>query len=312
MDRSMTQTSPRPSWPTIAWHAIRPRTLPLSLSPILAGSAVGWVESGVLRLDVTLVAALSTAAIQIGTNLQNDAADTLNQTDSAERIGPVRVTERGWLTPRQVMAAAYSAFALALVCGAYLVAIGGLPILVLGILSVLAGYAYSGGPFPISRGPFGELFVIFFFGLVAVGGVVYLYTGAISPPALVMGLAVGLPAAAVLLVNNLRDREGDREAGRWTLAILLGPLGSVWLFGGLLAGVALGLLGLAAFGVPWTGAALGLAVLPFGVRIWRSLMGASSGEDYNRCLARTGVFQLLLALVAGAGLVAGAYLHGIA
>ncbi len=308
----MTQTSPRPSWPTIAWHAIRPRPLPLSLSPILAGSAVGWVESGVLRLDVTLVAALSTAAIQIGTNLQNDAADTLNQTDSAERIGPVRVTERGWLTPRQVLTAAYSAFALALLCGAYLVAIGGLPILVLGILSVLAGYAYSGGPFPISRGPLGELFVIFFFGLVAVGGLAYLYTGAISPPALVMGLAVGFPAAAVLLVNNLRDREGDREAGRWTLAILLGPVGSIWLFGGLLAGVAVALLGLAAFGVPWTGAALGLAALPFGVRIWRSLMAASSGEDYNRCLARTGLFQLLLAIAAGVGLVAGAYLHGAA
>ncbi|MFP4648377.1 MAG: 1,4-dihydroxy-2-naphthoate octaprenyltransferase [Halorhodospira sp.] len=306
----MTQTSSRPSWPVVVWQAIRPRTLPLSLSPVLAGSAVGWVETGGVRPDITLAAALSAAAIQIGTNLQNDAADTLNQTDSAGRVGPVRVTERGWLSPRQVLGAAYASFIFALLCGLYLVALGGVPILILGLLSLAAAYAYSGGPFPISRGPLGEVFVIFFFGLVAVGGVAYLYSGGVSPPALIMGTVVGLPAAAVLLVNNLRDREGDHCAGRRTLAILLGPGGSMWLFGGLLAGVALGLLGLAALGVPWSGAAVGLAALPFGVRIWRTLMTTTDPVAYNVCLARTGVFQLLLVLVAAAGLIAAAYLHG--
>ena len=305
----MTQTASRPSLPRIAWYAIRPRTLPLSLSPVLAGSAVGWVEAGSARPDITLAAALSTAALQIGTNLHNDAADTLNQTDSADRLGPIRVTERGWLTPRQVTLAAYATFALALLCGLYLVAIGGLPILALGLLSIAAGYAYSGGPFPISRGPLGELFVLAFFGLVAVGGVAYLHTGAVSVQALITGVVVGLPAAAVLLINNLRDREGDQRSGRRTLAILLGRNGSLWLYGGLLAGVAVGLLGLAAFGPPWTGAALGLAALPLGVRTWRALAAADEAQVFNRCLARTGQFQLLLAVVASAGMVVAAQLH---
>ncbi len=311
MQPSTTQGATRPSWPVIVWQAIRPRTLPLSLSPVLAGSVVGWVETGTARLDISLTAALSAAAIQIGTNLQNDAADTVNETDSAERVGPVRVTERGWLSPRQVMGAAYAAFALAVLCGAYLVALGGVPILILGLLSVLAGYAYSGGPFPISRGPLGELFVIGFFGLVAVGGVVYLYSGGVSPPALLMGTVVGLPAAAVLLVNNLRDREGDRAAGRRTLAILLGPTGAMALFGALLAGVAVGLLGFVALGVPWSGAALGLAALPLGVRIWRTLMTTADPAAYNACLARTGIFQLGIVVAAAAGLIAATYLHGL-
>ncbi len=299
----MTHTPSRPGWLATAWYAIRPRTLPLSLSPVLAGSAVGWVEAGAPRPDITLVAALSAAAIQIGTNLQNDAADTLNATDQADRLGPVRVTERGWMSARQVLAAAYGSFALAVLCGLYLVAIGGWPILAIGLVSVAAGYAYSAGPRPISRGPLGELFVIFFFGVVPVGGMTYLYTGGVTVPALLLGGVIGLPAAAVLLVNNLRDRRNDARAGRRTLAILLGRDGSRWLFGGLLAGVAAGLLALGALGAPWSGAVLGLAGLPLGVRIWRSLAEADSAAVYNACLGRTAGFQLALSLGAGLGLL---------
>ncbi|WP_242467938.1 1,4-dihydroxy-2-naphthoate octaprenyltransferase [Halorhodospira neutriphila] len=299
----MTQTPSRPGWLATAWYAIRPRTLPLSLSPVLAGSAVGWAQAGAPRPDITLVAALSAAAIQVGTNLQNDAADTLNATDQADRLGPVRVTERGWMTARQVLAAAYASFALAVLCGLYLVAIGGWPILAIGLVSVAAGYAYSAGPRPISRGPLGELFVILFFGVVPVGGMTYLYTGGVTAPALLLGAVVGLPAAAVLLVNNLRDRRNDARAGRRTLAILLGRDGSRRLFSGLLAGVAAGLLALGVLGAPWSGAVLGLVGLPLGVRIWRSLAEADSAAVYNACLGRTAGFQLALTLGAGLGLL---------
>ena len=302
-------TSTRPSWPVVAWHAIRPQTLPLSLSPILAGSAVGWVETGAVRPGVLVAAALSAAAIQIGTNLQNDAADCLNGTDQADRLGPVRVTERGWLSARQVLWAAHIAFALAVLCGLYLVALGGWPILTIGLLSVLAGYAYSSGPYPISRGPLGELFVVLFFGVIGVGGVAYLHSGQVSVHALLIGMIIGLPAAGVLLLNNIRDRRSDTLAGRRTLAILLGQRSAQWLFGGLLVGVAAGLSLVAMLGPPWCGAALGLAGLPMGIGIWRALASADGAEKYNVCLGRTAILQLILTVSACLGLVLAAVFH---
>lgn len=292
----------RPGWPVVVWHAIRPRTLPLSLSPVLAGSALGWVETGGLRLDITLVAALAIAIIQIGTNLQNDAVDTLNETDQPDRAGPVRVTERGWLTPEQVIHAAYTAYALGLLLGTYLVYQGGLPILILGILSTAAAYTYSGGPWPVSRGPLGELFVISFFGLVAVSGVVYLYGAAIDWKTFMMGLAIGVPAAAVLLVNNLRDIDSDKRAGRRTLAILLGRKGALGLYGLFLFIVSAGLIAIAAAGTPWVGAMLGLSGIPLGVHIWQTLIRAEDARTYNTCLARTAIFQLLVTLTMCLGL----------
>lgn len=286
----------RPAWPVVVWYAIRPRTLPLSLSPVLAGTALGWVETGALRLDITIVAALVIAIIQIGTNLQNDAVDALNETDQPDRAGPIRVTERGWLSPRQVIRGAYTAYASGLMLGAYLVYLGGIPILLLGALSVAAAYAYSGGPWPISRGPFGEIFVITFFGLVAVGGVTYLYGAPLTWKVLLMSLAIGVPAAAVLLVNNLRDRDSDEQAGRRTLAILLGRDGALWLYGAFLFIVSAGLIAIASAGTPWTGAMLGLAGIPIGVRIWRTLSSAEDALTYNTCLARTAMFQLAVTI----------------
>ncbi|BAU56730.2 1,4-dihydroxy-2-naphthoate polyprenyltransferase [Halorhodospira halochloris] len=269
---------------------------------MLAGSAVGWVETGVLRLDITIVAVLVIAIIQIGTNLQNDAIDTLNETDQPDRAGPVRVTERGWLTPGQVIRAAYFAYAVGLFLGAYLVYQGGLPILILGMLSVAAAYAYSGGPWPVSRGPLGEVFVIAFFGLVAVGGVAYLYGAPFDLKTILMGLAIGVPAAAVLLVNNLRDLESDKRAGRLTLAILLGREGAIWLYGAFLFLVTAGLIAIATSGGPWVGAMLGLSGIPLGVRIWRTLSSAEDAQTFNTCLSRTAIFQLLVTITMCLGL----------
>jgi 1,4-dihydroxy-2-naphthoate octaprenyltransferase len=287
----------------VALHAVRPRTLPLSLSPVIAGAALAWASHAAVRPDLTALAALSALAIQIGTNLHNDAADTLNRTDGADRLGPPRVSERGWLSPRQVLACAHAAFALAVLCGGVLVWAGGWPILAIGAVSVLAGYAYSAGPWPISRGPLGELFVIVFFGIVAVGGVVYLNAGALTPVALLAGLIMGLPAAAVLLVNNTRDRVGDARAGRRTLAILLGPARARLAYAGLMVGSLAGLPLLALWSPALLGALAGLATAPAAWRAIRAFGAAEDGAAFNACLARTGRFQALLALTSAFGLV---------
>jgi len=293
----------RPRLRIIAWHAIRPHTLPLSLSPVIAGSVVGWLESGLLRADITAVAALAAASIQIGTNLHNDAVDSLNGTDRPDRLGPVRVTQKGWASAEKVARAAYAFFALAVFSGIYLTTIGGWPIVAIGLASVAAAYAYSGGPWPISRGPFGELFVCLFFGLIAVGGVAYLYTGTLGPASILMGLVIGLPAAGVLLINNLRDLESDRRAGRQTLAIVLGRRGSVSLFKAMLIAIAAGIAGLTALGWPWYGALTGLPALALGISIARVLRHAESGVAFNAELKRAAGFQLVLTLLTCLGLI---------
>lgn len=302
---TLAPTAPaRPAWPVVVWHAIRPRTLPLALSPVVAGAALGWVVSGAPRPLVTGVALLCTLAIQIGTNLHNDAADTLNHTDDSRRRGPARVTQQGWMTARQVLNAAHCSFALALLLGMWLVHEGGWPILLIGLLSVLTGYAYSSGPWPISRGPLGELVVVLFFGLVAVGGVVYLHTGTVGSAALMLGLVVGLPAAAVLLVNNTRDRPGDTRAGRHTLAIVIGPRRAVGVYGLLLAAALLGLATLALMDPALRGAATGLICAPLAWRAWRAFAEAEAPADFNAALARTGGLQAVMTTTTALGLIA--------
>jgi len=285
---------PRPNPARIAWLAIRPHTLPLSLSPVLAGSVVGWVESGSFRPDILFAAALSAMLIQIGTNLHNDAIDTLNGTDRADRIGPVRITQRGWLSPAQMLMAARSVFALAALAGSWLIVLGGWPVLAIGVISIAAAWGYSSGPWPISRGPLGELFVLLFFGLIAVGTIAWLHSGTLSAAALLVGLIVGLPAAMVLLINNARDIESDRRAGRRTLAILLGRRLSLQLCALLPAVIAMGLIALTLLGDPWFGALAGLVGLTL---LWpiRHLMAESaSPELFNDSLKRVVQFQLAL------------------
>ena len=292
----------------LAWLAIRPHTLPLSLSPVLAGSVVGWIESGGFRPDILLAGALAAAAIQIGTNLHNDAVDTLNGTDDDKRVGPVRVTQRGWATPQQMLRAAHLVFAMAFVFGSYLVALGGLPIVLIGVISVIAAYGYSSGPWPISRGPLGELFVLVFFGLVAVGGIAWLHTGTLSTAAVLVGLVVGLPASMVLLLNNARDIETDRAAGRKTLAIVMGRRGSLRLFAVFLVAIAASLVLLALQGGPWLGALAGLGGLLTAQPIWNRLGENASHEAFNASLKGTVRFQMSLTAVVCAGLLLAAVL----
>lgn len=297
---------PRPSPARIAWLAIRPHTLPLSLSPVLAGSVVGWIESGAFRPDILLAAGLSAAAIQIGTNLHNDAVDTLNGTDTEARVGPMRVTQRGWVQPATMLRTAWASFALAVLAGLWLIVLGGWPVLAIGAVSIAAAWGYSSGPWPISRGPFGELVVLLFFGVIAVATVAWLHTGRVTPAALLTGFVIGLPAMMVLLINNTRDIESDLAAGRHTLAIVLGRRVSLRVCAVMPAAIAAGLVALALLGDPWFGALAGLVGLAL---LWpiRHLMAESAPpEAFNESLKRVVRFQLALtlALCAGLGLAA--------
>jgi 1,4-dihydroxy-2-naphthoate octaprenyltransferase len=278
-----------------AWFlACRPKTLSVSLSPVLVGTAVAWHDSGKLLWLPLLAAALGAAFIQIGTNLFNDVGDFLRGTDTPERLGPKRATAEGWLTPGKVKAGAWLSFALAFLCGIYLVAHGGWPIVAIGLASLAAGWAYTGGSKPIAYGPLGEVFVFVFFGLVAVGGSYYLQTLNLSPAALIAGALVGIHAAAVITVNNYRDLDGDARNGKNTLAVRLGRPAIRRLYAGeMLAPYAL-LLFLSPLGWP---AALPLLSLPLALWLIRRFQREAPGPVFNDILAASAGLQLAFALL---------------
>jgi 1,4-dihydroxy-2-naphthoate polyprenyltransferase len=278
--------------------AARPKTLLLAVTPVVTGTGLAVAQSGRLDAATALVTLIAAVAIQVGTNLRNDAADFERGTDTADRVGPPRASAQGWFTPQQVHTAAHLSFLTAFVFGIYLCWRGGWPILGLGLASLAAGYAYTSGPRPIAYGPFGEVFVLLFFGVAAVAGAYYLQTLSLSGPCLALGLALGLPASAVLLLNNYRDLETDRRAGRRTLCHYLGTHGSRILYALLLAApfpiVLLADLPEGRWAV--------LAALPLGgLLIARLFRGAERGE-LNAMLGATALFQAALAALLLIGL----------
>jgi 1,4-dihydroxy-2-naphthoate octaprenyltransferase len=212
------------------WVAARPRTLTMAATPVVVGAALAWNEGAGFHAGVLALTLACAMLIQVATNLLNDVADFERGNDRDDRVGPLRITAAGLATPAEVRRAAVVAFAVALALGVWLVWLGGPAILAVGLLSLAAGWAYSGGRRPISHGALGELWVLLFFGVVAVWGSHYLQAGGGSPLAVAFGVALGAMAAAVLLLNNYRDLEPDRCAGRRTLAALLGPEGARRLF----------------------------------------------------------------------------------
>jgi 1,4-dihydroxy-2-naphthoate polyprenyltransferase len=205
----------------IWWLASRPKTLSITLSPIICATFLVYHNQAPINWLTLLVVLFSALFIQIATNLFNDAADFERGADNSKRIGPKRVTASGLVSSKQVKQAAYFCFLLSFLSGIYLVIIGGWPIVIIGLASIFSGYAYTGGFKPIAYSPFGEIFVIVFFGLVAVTASVYLLSPDISITILYTslwyGLALGCFAAAILLVNNYRDLEGDIKANKLTL-----------------------------------------------------------------------------------------------
>lgn len=273
----------------------RPKTLSLSLTPVMVGSALAWAEQNTLNGSVLVTIILSALCIQIGTNLHNDAADFERGADTPDRLGPQRATAQGWLSASQVKRAALMSFSLAFLLGIYLVMIGGWPIVWLGLLSLAAGYAYTGGPKPIAYSPLGECFVFLFFGLAAVGGTYYLHTHSLNVYAGLCASAIGLLAAAVLVVNNYRDRDTDMRSGKHTLAVLMGRQATRWLYALLIASPFLILLPL--YSLSSLGSLLPWLSLPLGIYLIHQLFRAPIDSGLNRLLAGTAQYQLLFGIL---------------
>lgn len=280
--------------------AIRPKTLGISVVPVLVGSALAWAELGRLLWLPALAALVSAILIQIGTNLYNDVADFERGADTPDRLGPERATAQGWFSARQVKRAALVSFAGAFIFGIYLAWVGGWPIILIGLLSLLAGYAYTGGPRPISYSASGELFVFVFFGLLAVSGSYYLQTRVLSLDTLFSAAAVGLLAAAVLLVNNYRDLETDERAAKLTLVHYLGRERARQLYILLLIlPFALPIL----FNHRFNGSWLVVLCLPFALWLLHRFSREPLGRGFNAILANTAKLQLLYGGLLSLGLL---------
>ncbi len=201
--------------------AFRPKTLPAAIAPVLLGVSLA-VHDGRFLWPVALVTLLAALLIQIGTNLANDLFDFLKGTDTEERVGPTRATQAGLITPHEMKRGTAVTFGLAILLGFYLAWVGGWPIVWIGLASIAAGVAYTGGPYPLGYHGWGDVFVMLFFGLIAVPGTYYLQTGRVTGDSLLLGVAMGAMSTAILVVNNLRDIETDAKTGKRTLAVRLG------------------------------------------------------------------------------------------
>jgi 1,4-dihydroxy-2-naphthoate octaprenyltransferase len=282
------------------WTAIRPRTLGIAVAPVLLGTALAWADGSGQHWPALLATLACALLIQIGTNLHNDVIDFERGNDRPDRVGPLRVTAAGWVSARTMHRATLFCYGLALLIGIYLVEQGGWPIWLAGVTSLWAGWAYSGGSRPVSHTALGEIFVLVFFGLVAVSGSHWLQSGTPSLDAWLSGAVLGLPAAAVLLVNNYRDLEGDLRSGRRTLAARLGRTHARHAYiAMMLLPFALVLL------LAWrghTGALLAWLALPHSVQLTQRLRPDAPATVLNALLASTAKVGLILALLLTVGL----------
>jgi len=284
--------------------AARPRTLPAAIAPVLVGTAAAVQWFGSLPRAGAFVAALvGSIFIQIGTNLANDYSDARRGADTTDRLGPVRVTSAGLVTPTRVLRATWIAFAVAVACGIYLAVVAGIVILAVGAVSIAAGVLYTGGPRPYGYAGLGEAFVFLFFGLVAVNGSYYVQVEQLDALPLGLSISIGFLSTAILVVNNVRDIETDRRAGKMTLAVRLGRHNAVVLFRALVLGAFL-VLPVALFGGDASPLALiGLLALPLAIGPLRSMSNRTDGPALNRALAGAGTLLGAFSLLVSAGLL---------
>jgi 1,4-dihydroxy-2-naphthoate octaprenyltransferase len=280
--------------------AARPKTLPAGLCPVLMGGVLAWGD-GVFHAPAFLAALIGALLIQIGTNYANDYFDFMKGTDTADRIGPTRATQAGMVTPQAMRNAMIMVFALALLPGAYLILRGGAPILVIGLISIACGILYTGGPWPLGYLGLGDLFVLLFFGPVAVAGTYYVQAQSCPPEALLAGLAPGLFSTAILTVNNLRDADTDIKTGKRTLAVRFGKTFARWEYAACLVLAALGVpialvLHTGDHGPVLLAAAVLVPAWPLIRRVFRE-----SGAALNAALADTGKLLLAFTLLFSAG-----------
>jgi 1,4-dihydroxy-2-naphthoate octaprenyltransferase len=275
----------------------RPRTLPASVVPVAVGTGAAAAGGGAVWWRA-LLAAVVAVALQVGTNYANDYSDGVRGTDAA-RVGPVRLVASGLARPGAVRTAALGAFAVAGAAGLVLAAVVSWWLLAVGAACLAAGWFYTGGPRPYGYAGLGELFVFVFFGLVATAGSTYVQAGRVTVLSVFAGVAVGLLAVALLVVNNLRDLAGDRDAGKRTLAVRVGPVATRRLYVAcLLVPFALA----AGLGTARPGALLGLGALPLALVPARAVLAGEDGPGLIRVLGATGRLQLAFGVLLAVGL----------
>ncbi len=279
------------------WLAVRLKTLSISMVPVAVGAALADVEGVSLQPLLLLMILLAALLIQIGTNLYNDAGDAERGADGPDRLGPKRMVAEGVLGAGQVRGAALGCFSAALLIGIYLVWVGGVPILLIGLLSIGAGIAYTGGRLPIAYTLLGELFVFLFFGVAAVAGTYWLMALQWSPVVIWAGSITGLQAAAVLVVNNYRDIETDRRAGKRTLAVHLGKRITRWLYLLLLLLPFLLIVGLAAEMEKPLLIWVIIPAVPIALYLGREIYRIPHGTGLNQLLAHTAQLQVLFGVL---------------
>jgi 1,4-dihydroxy-2-naphthoate polyprenyltransferase len=291
-----------PSVVRIWLMAARPKTLPVGLAPVLVGTALADT-AGVFHPLRFVAALLGALFIQVGANLSNDYSDARRGADTEDRLGPVRVTAGGLVPPRQVLIATYVTFALAILCGVYLIAVAGWQLLLVGAASIVAGVLYTGGPRPYGYEGLGELFVFLFFGIVAVAGSFFVQTETLVWEAFALAVPVGLLASAVLVVNNVRDLETDRRAGKRTLAVRLGRERTRTLYAAMVYGAILLSPVTWIFGPlkPWL--LLPFLAIPLAAPVVRAVRTRTDGPSLNEALARTGQLELVYCVLLCAGIL---------
>jgi 1,4-dihydroxy-2-naphthoate octaprenyltransferase len=295
-------TATTPSGVRIWLMAARIRTLPAAIAPVVVGTSLAGY-AGVfhpLRLVAALIGAIF---IQVGTNLSNDYSDARRGADTEDRLGPVRVTAGGLVPPKSVLVATYVSFGVAVLAGVYLIIVAGPLLLLIGAASILAGVLYTGGPRPYGYEGLGELFVFLFFGIVAVAGSYFVQVKHLHWEAFALAAPVGLLAAAILVVNNIRDIDTDRRAGKRTLAVRLGRERTRLLYAAMVYGAYVLSPVTWLFGPLDAWLLLPVLSLPLAAPLVRLVRDRTDGQSLNGALAQTGALQLVFCMLLAAGVL---------
>jgi 1,4-dihydroxy-2-naphthoate octaprenyltransferase len=290
-----------PQIPLKTWMlAIRPKTLPAAIAPVMIGTAMAFGD-GVHHFGAAILCLLAALAIQIGTNLANDYYDFKKGTDTEHRIGPTRVTQAGLIPPETIKWAFILSFVMAAVFSLWLIQRGGKPILIIGILAVLSGIFYTAGPWPLGYIGLGDLFVLIFFGPVAVAGTYYVQSYEMNAAVILAGIAPGLISVAILTVNNLRDIDSDRAAGKRTLAVRFGRsiAAAEYLFSILMA-TAIPVL-IYYLIIDHKNILTCVIVSLIAVPTIKTVLMESDGEILNHALARTGTLLMIYSVLFSIG-----------
>jgi 1,4-dihydroxy-2-naphthoate polyprenyltransferase len=281
--------------------AARPKTLPAAAAPVMVGSAAAFYEGG-FRLGPALAALMAALLLQIGANLANDYFDYYKGADTSARLGPVRVTASGLIPPGKVLRGMWVTFGLAALAGIYLAVVAGWPVIIIGLAAIAAAIAYTGGPLPFGYYGLGDFFVFVFFGLAAVAGTYFVQTGALSSLAIGSAVPMGLLITAILVVNNLRDIETDRKAGKMTLAVRFGPTGARQEYAACLAGAYISPLLMVLLGAAPGHVFLAWFTVPMVIPLIKTV-NTVRGRPLNLTLAGTGQLTLVYGLLYSLGLV---------